>query len=81
MSSSTVGIDVSKAKLDVALLSEQARYKSKVFANTPTGHMALWQWLQVHVPDVAMGMHVCMEATGSYHEPLALYLHDLGVHV
>ena len=33
MSSSTVGIDVSKAKLDVALLSELGKYRSKVFAN------------------------------------------------
>lgn len=79
MSSSTVGIDVSKAKLDVALLSEQARYKSKVFANTPAGHSALWQWLQAHAPEAAADVHVCMEATGSYHEPLALHLHDLGV--
>lgn len=81
MSSFFLGIDVSKAKLDVALLNEQARYKSKVFANSPTGHMALWQWLQAHAPEAAAGVHVCMEATGSYHEPLALYLHDLGAHV
>lgn len=81
MSSSTVGIDVSKAKLDVALLSEQAKFKSKVFANTPAGFAALWQWLQIHAPDGATGMQVCMEATGSHHESLALHLHDLGIHV
>jgi transposase len=79
MSSFFLGVDVSKAKLDVALLSEQAKYKSKVFANTPAGHVALWQWLQSHASEDATGVHVCMEATGSYHEPLALYLHDLGV--
>ena len=81
MSSFFLGIDVSKAKLDVALLSEQAKYKSKVFANTLAGHTALWQWLQAHACEAAAGVHVCMEATGSYHEPLALYLHELGVHV
>ena len=46
MSSFFLGIDVSKAKLDVAQLSEHARYKTKVFANTPPGHTALWQWLK-----------------------------------
>ena len=81
MSSFFLGVDVSKAKLDVALLSEQAKYKSKVFANSPPGHAALWQWLQAHAPDGPMGVHVCMEATGAYHEPLALHLHDLGIHV
>jgi dihydroxyacid dehydratase/phosphogluconate dehydratase len=55
MSSFFLGIDVSKAKLDVALLSEQAKYKSKVFANTPAGHTALWQWLQAHAPEAAAG--------------------------
>lgn len=79
MSSFVVGIDVSKAKLDVALLGERGKYKSKVFVNAPAGFLALQQWLQANAPEEPTGVHVCMEATGSYHEPLALYLHDLGV--
>ena len=77
--SSYLGVDVSKAKLDVALLGhEGSRYKSKVFANNQAGVTALVQWLQVNAPD---GAHVCMEATGGYHELLACQLHDLQVRV
>jgi transposase len=79
MSSSVLGIDVSKAKLDLALLSEQGKYRSKVLVNSNTGFLALQQWLQAHVPEGPTGVHVCMEATGPYHEALALFLHDLGV--
>jgi transposase len=81
MSSSVLGIDVSKAKLDTALLNEQGKIRAKVVPNTPAGFSVLWQWLQAHAPEAALDLHVCMEATGSYHEPLALYLHDLGVRV
>jgi len=80
---SVLGVDVSKAKLDVALLNDEGKYRSKVFANTGAGFAALHQWLQTHLPQgqELAALHVCMEATGSYHEPLALYLHDLGVPV
>jgi transposase len=77
--SSVLGVDVSKAKLDVALLSESGKYRSKVFPNTNAGFEALLQWLQAQLPEGLGSLHVCMEATGAYHEPLALYLHDLGV--
>ena len=74
---SHVGVDVSKAKLDVALLSEDGnKCRSKVFANSTAGAMALVQWLEAHAPGGARQTHVCMEATGSYHELLALHLHD-----
>lgn len=79
--SSVLGVDVSKAKLDVALLNDEGKYRCKVFANTALGFAALQQWLQAHLPQELAALHVCMEATGSYHEPLALYLHDLGVRV
>ncbi len=36
-------------------------------------------WLSAQVPDGHGGVHVCMEATGAYHEALALFLHDQGV--
>lgn len=79
--SSVLGVDVSKAKLDVALLSQDGKYRSKVFANTQVGFEALLAWLQALVPQGHGAVHVCMEATGSYHEALALHLHDLGVRV
>ena len=74
-----LGVDVSKAKLDVALLLAGDKFKSKVFANDPRGFQALVQWLRVQLPAALDGLHVCMESTGSYHEPLACALHDQGL--
>jgi transposase len=34
------------------------------------------QWLQLHVPEAHTSLHLCMEATGSYHEALACFLSD-----
>lgn len=68
------GIDVSKAKLDVALLLPTGKFKSKVFTNDLCGFEALLQWLQEHASDASV--HLCMEATGIYHEALACFLND-----
>lgn len=73
---SFLGVDVSKAKLDVALLLDGDKFKSKVFANDLRGFEALVQWLQAQLPDGLHGLHICMESTGSYHEALACALHD-----
>lgn len=79
----TVGVDVSKAKLDVALLKAGGKCRSKVFANNEAGFIQLLQWIQANVPlgEAGVQVHVCMEATGSYHEALALFLFDHGVSV
>lgn len=74
-----VGVDVSKAKLDVALLNPQGKFRSKVFSNDQAGFKTLLLWLNAQMPDGHAGVHVCMEATGAYHEALALFLHDQGV--
>ncbi len=74
-----LGVDVSKAKLDVALLLPNEKFKSKVFANDAPGFKALLQWLALTAPGSLAQVHVCMEATGSYHEALACFLHDQGV--
>ena len=77
-----LGIDVSKAKLDAALLLPSGKYKSKVFANDAAGFAALLQWLAGHAPPQAHGpLGICMEATGSYHEALACFLSDQGLDV
>jgi transposase len=74
-----VGIDVSKAKLDIALL-RNGKVKSKVMDNTPAGHAGLIAWLLNE--DVALaGTDACMEATGVYFEPVALALHSAGMKV
>lgn len=75
-----VGVDVSKAKLDAALLLHNGKFRSKVFSNDAQGLAALHAWLQSHGPSQEPSqVHVCMESTGSYHEALACLLHDRGV--
>ncbi len=76
-----LGIDVSKAKLDVALLLANGKFKSKVFANSAQGFEALLHWLLGHMPDAREALHIGMEATGSYHEALACFLSDHGLMV
>ncbi len=74
-----LGVDISKAKLDVVLLLPNEKFKSKVFANDTQGFKSLLQWLQLTAPGGGLAeVHVCMEATGSYHEQLACFLHDQG---
>lgn len=74
-----VGIDVSKRKLDVAVVDSRGKYKNHVFANDAKGHAALIAWvvdrLGVHRPCA------CMEATGPYGEALAIALSDAAWHV
>src|SRR5262245_26586255 len=77
MTSSTVGIDVSKAKFDAALLRDN-KYRNKTFNNTPAGHLEFIQWLSGHAGLEAL---VCMEATGSYYEALATTLSEHGIAV
>lgn len=75
----TVGIDVSKKKLDVALLID-GKVKAKAVENCAKGHQTLIDWLgKSKVPLSAL--HVCMEATGVYSEPPALALHQAGLMV
>ena len=71
-----LGVDVSKAKLDVALLLGNDKFKSKVFANDARGLQDLLHWLPAHVPEALSSVHICMEATGIYHEALACFLSD-----
>lgn len=73
----TVGIDVSKKKLDIALLVD-GKIKTKVLENSAEGHRSLLDWLgKSKVPLSAL--HVCMEATGVYSEPVAMALHEAGL--
>ena len=42
-----LGIDISKAKFDVALIQGNAKIKSKVFGNNPDGFAELQEWLNL----------------------------------
>jgi transposase len=70
-----LGIDVSKAKLDVALRLPNGKVRSRVLENTPDGLAALSQWL--HKQGVE-DLHACLEATGVYWEAVAESLADAG---
>lgn len=74
----SVGIDVSKSKLDLALRLN-GKVRNKVITNNDAGFKSLLEWLEEHVPGGAAAAHVCMEATGSYHEAVALFLCDHSV--
>ena len=69
-----LGIDVAKAKFDVALLRD-GKLKFKAFANTDVGFAGLRDWLQAAGVDQ---IHACLEATGPYGERLCEWLHDAG---
>ena len=68
---------MSKRKLDVALLNEAGKVKSKSLANDPAGFAALMVWLKERGADVA-STHVCMESTGVYSEGCATAFADGG---
>lgn len=74
MSKAFLGVDVSKAKFNVALLREN-KYKHKVFKNNSVGFIELDKWLE---KQDAKNVHICMESTGVYGEALAEYLYDNG---
>ena len=79
-----LGIDISKDWFDAALLQENnlksdapARVKPthKRFPNNARGFEQLLNWLKNHK---AFRVHACLEATGTYGEALAAFLHEQG---
>ena len=78
-----IGIDVSKAKIDVAWLKDAAtlKVKTRVFVNNREGFTSLLDWLKTQTDQPLENFYCVMEATGVYHEPLAFWLHDHGIRV
>lgn len=75
MNEQSVGIDVSKSKLDVCVL-KGAKVKTKVFKNTGVGHAELIEWLRQR--ELLASTPVVLEATGPYSEAVAIALSDAG---
>lgn len=73
----TLGIDVSKKTLDVALFDGR-KFKTRKFQNNHAGIASLQDWL---ASAGAQGCAVGMEATGSYSESVACTLHDANYRV
>jgi transposase len=64
----TIGIDVSKKKFDVTLLSAEGKKKRKTCSNNTVGIKAFVVWLKKNGIEEA---RVCMEATSVYWEEVA----------
>jgi len=72
---SYLGIDVSKAWLDVLLLRDGLPAEKGQFDNSQEGFGRLHHFLKKR--KVKM-LHACLEATGSYGTEVALFLHEAG---
>ena len=70
-----LGIDIAKAKFQVALLLADGTIRHKTLPNAATGFEQLAAWLQRQHRG---GVHACLEATGAYGDALAAWLHDAG---
>jgi transposase len=75
---SYLGIDVSKARLDAVLLREGQSAEAAQFANSRPGFNRLRHFLKKRRVEQ---VHVCLEATGSYGDELAWFLHEAGYSV
>ncbi|UBF25619.1 IS110 family transposase (plasmid) [Kovacikia minuta CCNUW1] len=70
-----LGIDISKASFDVALLKSDKRSKVGKFDNTSEGFEQLSQWLRGQGVEQ---VHACLEATNVYGHALAIHLFRQG---
>lgn len=78
-----IGIDVSKKRLHGAWLRDpqQGLTRPKAVDNTPEGHALLLAWVQRCAGAVPGELCFVLEATGVYHEAVALFLHQAGCQV
>ncbi|MES2458769.1 MAG: IS110 family transposase [Bacteroidota bacterium] len=71
-----IGVDVSKATLDVCVLNGREKNKSFEIENKPTALAAFWKVLAKQIPDLSKENAVfCMEHTGIYNEHILSFLH------
>lgn len=76
----TNGIDIAKDKFDACLMSVDVELNYKVkashqFSNNESGFKALLQWINKHCVE-NIPIQTLMEASGVYHEKLAIWLTD-----
>jgi len=70
-----LGIDIAKANFQVALHRVNGPSRRKSCPNTPAGFQELATWLR---RQGVGGVHAGLEATGTYGDALATWLHDAG---
>ena len=68
-----LGLDLAKLKFNACLVRDGGKLRHKVFANNPEGFSQLSDWL---MKQGIKQVHACMEATGTYGDSLATYLHE-----
>ena len=78
MEKSVLGIDISKLKFNVCLITPNQKPRHKIFANNKEGFELLANWL---TKQMAENLQACLEATGTYGEALALFLLDKGYRI
>lgn len=78
MTEPALGIDIAKLKFNVCLIQHSGKLRHKVFPNNPPGFEQLREWL---LRQSVQRVHACLEATGTYGEALALFLHQAGQRV
>jgi transposase len=74
-----VGIDVSKATLDLALIKSESlnEFEKLQVENKPKGLKEIGNWLKKHQIEINQVLF-CMEFTGVYNRPVQRYLDKLG---
>jgi transposase len=75
MTTSPLGIDISKRKFDACLVREGGELRHRSFPNNADGFAQLSAWLTKYG---AGPVHACLEATGAYGEALSTYLYGAG---
>ncbi len=80
-----IGVDMAKDKFDVCIMSVDTRLTTKVkasrkFVNTPSGFKEFLLWINKHCKE-QVPVQLLMEATGVYHEQLAIWLTEQGKEV
>jgi transposase len=75
MNKHTLGIDVSKATLHLALLKETGRPQKKQVTNDANGFSQMTAWLKAQGVET---VSACLEATSTYGQAVARYLHEQG---
>lgn len=70
-----LGLDVAKATFHACLVRPSGKLRHRAFPNTPAGFAQLSDWLEKQGVELT---HACLEATGTYYEALASYLHEEG---
>jgi transposase len=75
MNTNTLGIDVSKATLHLALLKGSGRAQKKQVTNDASGFAQMTAWLRGQAVE---SVSACLEATSTYGQAVARYLHEQG---